>query len=746
MHPNDQKKHISRRHFLNLSAQGYAGLSLSGTLGSSLLAATACTTNRIQTVHGACYHDCPDTCSWTVTTVDGQVTSFDASPTNPFTAGKLCQKMEQFPSDVTFHPDRILTPLKRSGEKGSGKFEPISWDQAIAEVAARLQSIITEKGGEAVLPYSFAGTEGLVQKNAISARFFAHIGATRLERTICGDAAVAGVLATNGKTTGVLPEDVVHSRYIILWGTNPVISNQHLWPLIEEARQGGARIIVIDPFQSQTAQLADWHIQPLPGTDVALALALIHVILLENLHDQEYIDRYTYGIEDLREHVKKYDPQTVAAITGIDAPAILTLAREYARARPSLIRILIGMEHQANGAAAFRAVAMLPALTGAWRQRGGGLMHMTYELFGDALNWERLELASTIETSPTRSVSMIQIGRTLNDSSLQPAIEALFVYNSNPAVIAPDQNMVIRGLMRPDLLTVVLEHFLTDTARYADYIFPATTQLEHWDLMTSWGQPYLNLNQPAIPPLGEARTNTDFFRQLAQAMGFEEDYLYEPDLEIIKKTLDSQHPYLEGITFEFLKKNGWARLRLPEPWMPHAEGNFGTSSGKCEFYSDALLEEGLPPMPEYQPPTYTREELEKYPLQLLTIKSTSNFLNSSHANVEYLLAREGKPFLDIHENDARARQIAEGDEVRVFNDKGTVILTARIRARVRAGVVCMPQGFWPSLMKGGSSANALTSDRLTDMGRGAALQEARVEVTLATAARPPAETQNGSTH
>jgi len=717
-------KSISRRKFIHLSVQGCAGIGLSQTLGSPLIDAYGGNAEQTKTAHGACYHDCPDTCSWTVTAVDNKVTKFRASTGNPYTSGTLCSKMDNFPNDVTFHPDRVLTPLKRVGKKGQGEFQPISWEQAISEVAGELKSIIAEKGGEAVLPYSYMGTQGLVQGNAISDRFFAHIGSTKLQRTICGYPAVTGAMATNGQTTGVLPEDIIHSRYIILWGTNPVISNQHLWPLIQQAKQKGAKIVVIDPFQSQSALHADWHIQPLPGTDTALALALIHVILSENLQDQDYIDKYTVGIDELRAHVQKYNPQAVADITGLDHNTIVNLAREYAKASPSLIRVLIGLEHQANGGSAFRATAILPALTGAWKQHGGGILHMTYELFGEAYNWERLNLSKKLEKSETRSVNMVQIGRALNDKSMQPGIHALFVYNANPAVIAPNQNSVIKGLQREDLMTVVLEHFMTDTARYADYIFPATSQLEHWDLMDSWGQTYVNLNQPVIAPLGQTKPNTDFFRLLAKEMGFQEEYLYESDLEIIKRTLDSDHEYLKGITFESLKKSGWAKLNLPDPWMPHAEGHFGTASGKCEFFNASLK----PAFPEYNPKEYSPDELKKYPLLLLTIKSTKNFLNSSHANVNHLIKKEGKPFLDIHQLDAEARGITDGDEVKAYNQNGDVIITARIREKVRRGVVCIPQGFWPSLMKGGSSANALTDDLLTDMGNGAALQEARVEV------------------
>jgi len=716
-----KNKGLDRRAFIELSTKTSIGIGLTSL---PLLTGSCIDSAAAKTVHGACYHDCPDRCSWKVTTVDNEVTAFQASETNKYTAGKLCNKMVNFPSDVTFHPDRILTPLKRSGNKGSGDFTEISWDQAISEVAQKLKSIIAQKGGEAVLPYSFGGNQGLVQGDAMPSRFFAHIGASQLERTICGSTAVAGVSAANGQTTGVLPEDIVHSRYIILWGTNPIRSNQHLWPFIQKAREKGATIVVVDPFKSETSQQADLHIQPYPGTDSALALGLMHVILGEGLQDQDYIDRYTLGIDELKAHVQKFDPVSVAKITGLQEETIRSFARAYARSSPSLIRVLIGMEHQVNGASAFRAVAMLPSLTGAWRHFAGGLMHMTYELFGEALNWESITLPKALPSPATRSINMIELGKALNDKDLKPGIDALFVFNSNPAVTTPNQNLVRKGLERKDLLTVVSEHFMTDTARYADYIFPATTVLENWDILDSWGTTYININEPAIAPLGQSKPNSELFRILARAMGFTESYLYEEDLDIVKKTLESDHEYLKGITFESLRRSGGQRLNLPDKWMPHAEGNFNTTSGKCHFY-DAAIE---PPMPVYLPAAYSKKEREEYPLQLLTIKTPRYFLNSSHANVDHILKKEGKPYLEVHPQDASARNIADGDELKVFNQRGRVFMAARVSRKVTRGVVCMPQGFWPSLLKGGSSANALTNDLLTDMGRGGAIQEARVEI------------------
>ncbi len=730
-HNQNTPKGLTRRKFLNKGIQGYTGLTISQGLSVSLIGTLSCADTQAKTAHGACYHDCPDTCSWTVTAEKGAITEFGPSKTNPFTAGKLCSKMDKFPMDVTFHPDRILTPLKRAGAKGEGKFEPVSWETAIRDVGARLQQTIKYHGSESILPYCYAGTEGLVQRDSIGGRFFAKLGASKLDGTICGDAAVAGVTSVYGQTSGVLPEDIIYSRYIVFWGTNPVVSNQHVWPLAEKARANGAKIIVVDPFKSATAMLADQHIQPMPGTDVVLALSMMQVIIEEQLTDQDYIQNNTTGFSQLSDYVQEYQPEAAAEITGLDPELIRTFAREYASAEIPLIRMLIGMEHQANGANAFRAVSMLPALTGAWKNRGGGFMHMTYEFFGQALNWERLSVVDTIANPDARIINMVQIGAALNDT--ENPLYALFVYNSNPAVIAPDQNRIIAGLKRENLFTVVLEHFMTDTARYADYVFPATTQLEHWDLMSSWGQTYLNINEPVIPPLGESKPNTEFFRLLSSEMGFMDDYMYESDIDIIKQTLKSDHPFMEGISFNSLRKNGWARLNIPDGWMPFSDGKFNTPSGKIELYSRTLEEAGMSPLPVYSPVLYSEEHHRLYPLKILTIKSTKNFLNTSHANVDHLIKNEGVPKLDIHPEDARARGISDGSHVEVYNANGRVLLTAHISDRVAKGVACMPQGFWPSLMDGGSSANALTSDRLTDMGGGAALQETIGEVRLISA-------------
>jgi anaerobic selenocysteine-containing dehydrogenase len=644
---------------------------------------------------------------------------------NPFTNGKLCSKMETFPQDITFHPDRILHPLKRIGAKGEGKFEKISWDHALEEVAMKLQASVAKHGGESVLPFGYMGTQGLIQKDAMSKRFFSKLGASNLAETICGATAVTGNKLANGKVMGVLPEDIVHSRYIILWGTNTKNANVHLWPFVLEARNRGAKIIVVDPFKSVTAMEADRHIQLMPGTDVALALGMMHVIINEGLTDDDYIERYTIGYDALKVHVEKYDPVTVAAICRIEETLIVDMARDYAMTKPSLIRYLIGMEHNYNGGDAFRSVGMLPSLTGAWREHGGGLMHLTYELFGEALNYERLNRHTRLSEKETRWLNMVQLGSLLNDTELNPKIKTVLVFNANPLVTIPNQNLIRKGLEREDLTTIVLEHFITDTAKYADYIFPATTQLEHWDVADSWGQVYVNLNQPAIEPLGESKSNSEFFRLLAKKIGFKGACFEESDIEIAKSIFDTDHPYMKGITFEYLKKNGWARLKIPEPFLPHAHGDFGTSSGKCEFYS-ASLEGAGKALPSYK--IVPHKKPKQFPLQLLTVKATKGFHNSSHANVKHLIDTEGSPTLDMSHEDAKNRNITDGDKVLVKNENGSVLLTSKIRNRIRSGVVLMPHGYWPSFVEGKATSNSLTNDLLADHGGGAALQDCRVQV------------------
>ena len=686
---------------------------------------------EVNTVRGACPHDCPDTCAWEVTVEDGRATRLVGVADHPFTQGGLCAKVNHY-LDRVYGPERLLHPLRRVGAKGEGRFERVGWEEAIDDIARRLKAIVAEDGGQAVLPYSYMGTQGLVQGSSIDRRFFARLGATRLERAICANTGSAGAFATLGTNIGILPQDIAHARFIVLWGTNTVVTNLHLWRFIRQAREAGATIVVVDPVRTRTAESADWHVRPLPGTDAALALGMMHVIVAEGLHDVDYIDRYTVGFEQLRARLADYAPDRAAFLTGLDAEEIVRLARAYAAGSPSLIRTLVGMEHRAHGGMAFRTISCLPALTGAWRQRGGGLLFLTAGLHFDALNAAAVQMPE-LEDQSLRSVNMVQLGRALTDPAMKPPIRALIVHSSNPAAIAPSQNLVLEGLRREDLFTVVHEHLLTDTARHADYVLPATTQVEHLDLVWSWGHDYLTLNLPAIDPVGEAIPNTELFRRLAAAMGFTDPYFADSDRDLVQLALASDHPHLEGITFEQLLRDGWARLRLPEGWMPFAQGGFPTPSGRCEFYSEQLASWGQDPLPTFEPSPESAAGnpalAARFPLSLITGKTALHFLNSSYSGLERHRRAEVEPRLDLAPADAAARGVADGEMVRVHNDRGSVTLRARVGDRVRPGVCAMPSGWWASLSPGGSSANALTRDGLADIGGGGDFHDTLVEVT-----------------
>ncbi len=687
-------------------------------------------TSARRMVRGACPHDCPDTCAWQVSVEDGRAVELAGAADHPFTQGVLCAKVNHYLERV-YSPDRVLYPMRRIGPKGEAAFERISWDAALDGIAGRLREIRDREGPTAILPYSFGGTIGLIQNSAMSGRFFARLGASRLVRAVCGDASATGIAKTLGPAVGTLPEDIVHSRLIILWGTNTIVTNLHLWPFIQRARRDGAMLIVIDPLKTRTAEQADWHIRPLPGTDAALALGMMQVIVSEGLHDADYVSRHTLGFAQLQERLAEYAPERAATLTGLDAADIVRLARAYATTRPAVIRTVLGMEHHSHGGMTFRTIACLPALVGAWRERGGGLLHATLDLPFSALN-TRAVFKPELEDRSIRSINMVQLGRALTDPALAPPIRALFVYNSNPAAIAPNQQRVLAGQRRPDLFTVVHEHFVTDTARYADYLLPATMQVEHLDLMWSWGHTYLTLNQPAITPRGEALSNTELFRRLAARMGFDEPYFRETDEEMIRAALTSDHPYLHGITYERLRDEGWAPLNLGDDWRPFAQGGFPTPSGKCEFYGAGLAARGEDPLPSYAPapesPAGNPALAARFPLVLLTAKSALHFLNSTYGNAPRHARAEGEPLLDLHPDDAASRGIDDGEMVRVYNDRGAVTLRARIGDRVRAGVMAMPSGWWASLSPGGASANTLTTDTLSDWGGGGAFHDTLVEV------------------
>lgn len=676
-------------------------------------------------VRGACPHDCPDTCAWTVSVHDGRAIDLRADPDHPFTRGGLCAKVNHFLEDRTYGPDRLLLPLARTGPKGSAAFEPLTWDRALQDISDRLRAIVEESGGEAVLPYSYMGTQGLVQGHAVSNPFFARLGGTRLVRAICGDTGGSGLELTNGPGPGLLPEELAHSRFIVLWGTNTVSTNLHLWPFIRGAKRSGATIVAIDPMRTRTARAADRHVQPMPGTDGALALGMMHVIVAEGLQDQDYIDRYTLGFEQLRARLDEYPPDRVAEVTGVEADELRWLARGFATERPAAIRVLVGMEHHAHGSEAFRAIACLPALTGAWRDRGGGLCHMTFDLFDELDGSCGVGIA---QDPHVRSVNMVQLGAALTDRQLDPPIRALVVYNSNPAAIAPNQNLVLEGLRRDDLLTVVIEHVMTDTALHADYVLPATTQVEHHDVMWSWGQTYLAVNEPAIEPVGEALPNTEIFRRLGRAMGFDDPAFRSSDEDLVEAALRPLGP--ERVAE--VRARGWIRMDGPEHVLPHAEGGFETPSGRCELYSERLALAGEDPLPSFVParesPAGDPKLAARFPLVLLTAKSAHHFLNSSYAHTDRALRAEREPLLDLHPDDATRRGIGDGDLVRVFNERGSMELRARVQDGVRPGVVSMPSGWWASRSPSRSSANALTPDGLSDRGGGGDFHDALVEV------------------
>jgi anaerobic selenocysteine-containing dehydrogenase len=674
-----------------------------------------------------CPHDCPDTCVMTVDVEDGRALAIGGDPDHGFTQGFLCAKVNQY-LDRVYSPQRILHPMRRAGRKGEGRFERISWDEALDAVASRLRRIAAAHGPQAILPYSYAGNMGLLGYGSMDRRFFHALGASLLDRTICASAGAHGYKATVGKTIGLDPEAIVNARLVVAWGANIVSSNVHLWPFVEEARQRGARVVCVDPFRSRTAEKADWHIAPWPGTDAALALGVMHVLFRDGLEDREWLERYTVGHEELRARAGEWTPARAAAVTGLREDEIEAFARQYGTTRPSAIRLNYGLNRHGGGGMAVRTVACLPAVVGAWRDPGGGCLLSTSGTFpvdGDAL--ERPDLVPP----GTRTLNMSRLGEILNDPALAPPVKALFVYNSNPAAVAPEQESVRRGLLREDLFVVVHEQFQTDTADFADILLPATTTLEHFDLHKAYGQLYISLSRPAIAPLGEALPNTELFRRLGARMGLGHPCLRESDEDMARRAFKWDHPFLQGITWERLEREGSVRLSVPEPFVPFAEGGFPTPTGKCELLSERLGEEGHDPLAGYTPPhegpTSAPELARRYPLAFIS-PPAHHFLNSTFSAQPVFVRREGEASVTIHPEDAAARGIAEGASVRVFNDRGSFLARARISDAARRGVVVGLSIWWPKLCPGGRNANAVTSQALTDMGGGATFFDALVEV------------------
>jgi anaerobic selenocysteine-containing dehydrogenase len=669
-------------------------------------------------VKGACPHDCPDTCALDVHVRDGIAIKVTGAAAHAPTAGVLCTKVARY-TERTYHPERLLHPLRRIGRKGEGIFERITWEAAIAEVASRLGEIAADDP-ERILPYSYAGTMGLVQGESMAMRFFNKLGAAQLDRTICSSAGSAGHKITLGSRIGIDVELAHDAKLIIFWGANAITSSVHFWARAQEAKRRGATLVAIDPYRSLTAEKCHVHIALLPGTDSALALGLMHVLVRDGLIDRDYVQRHTLGFEALCERVSRFDPATVASICGIGTAEIESLARSYGSTRPALIRANYGLQRTRGGGMAMRNIACLPALVGAFRDAAGGVLLSTGDNFD--IDRDALERPDLLAGRTPRTINMSTIGHALERRDAP--IDALIVYNSNPLAVAPDSSRVARGFAREDLFTVVLEHFKTDTADYADILLPATTQLEHLDVVKPYGHYYLMANNPAIAPLGESKPNTEIFRCLAKAMGFTEPCFGDSDAAI------AQAAVAKDWDFDAVRAAGWVRVGPAKGVARFAEGGFDTPSGKVEFFSAAAQAFGLDPLPDYTAPLEdTRSaSASRFPLAMIS-PPARNFLNSSFVNVQSLRATEGEPWLDIHPQDAAARGVSEGRYVRVFNDRGSLELRARVTDRARRGVVVALSVWWKKLARDGKNANELTSsDTLTDLGRAPTFYDCLVEV------------------
>src|SRR3954470_15049365 len=675
-------------------------------------------------VRVACPHDCPDTCAMLVTVEDGVAKKIHGDPEMPFTEGTLCTKVSYY-LERTYSPDRLRTPMKRVGRKGKGEFRPITWDEALDEIAARLKTLAAENP-ETILPSNYAGTMGMVQYSSMDRRFFHKLGASLLDRTLCSTAGKHGIKATLGGSVGTDPERFDEAQLILLWGANPIVSNLHLWSRVQNAKRRGAKVIAIDPYRSLSAEKCTQHVALLPGTDGALALGMMHVLMRDGLVDRDYVARYTLGYEALEKRVlSEYPPERVARLCGLSAEEVVRLARDYGTTKPAAIRLNYGMQRHAGGGIAARTIACLPALVGAWRDPAGGIVLSTADFF--KFDHAALERPDLLAGRRPRTINQSQLGDALTRA--EPPVKAIIVYNNNPVAVCPESDKVIAGFSREDLFTVVIDHFQTDTADYADILLPATTQLEHHDVHKSYGHLYMLANNPAIAPVGEALPNSEIFRRLAARLGFEEPCFRDSDEDICRTALAGKADW------EALKRNGWRRLPKPARFAPFAQGGFPTPTGKCEFYSAALEKQGVDPLPFYNPPAEVADrDLERrYPLSFLS-PPARHFLNSSFANLARFREFEREPHLDMHAQDAAARGIADGDLVRVFNDRGSYELRARINGKPRPGVVVAPSVWWKKYSPDGRNANNVTSQRTSDLGGGATFYDCLVEVEKATVA------------
>lgn len=669
-------------------------------------------------VRGACPHDCPDTCSLVTTVQDGVALRVQGNADHGPTGGVLCNKVSHY-VERTYHPERLLQPMRRVGAKGEGRFEPVSWDAALDDIAGRLAAIAA-RDPQAILPYSYCGTMGLVQGESMAGRFFHKLGASLLDRTICASAGAEALVQTLGGKVGMKVEFFAESRLILVWGSNSIASNLHFWRLAQEAKRQGAKLVCIDPRRSETAEKCHEHVQLLPGTDAALALALMHELVVNGWTDDDYLARHTSGWDALRERALRWSPERAAAVCGIEAAQIRSLARDYGTTKPAAIRLNYGMQRVHGGGNAVRAVACLPAVTGAWRHRAGGMLLSTSGYF--PVDRAALQRPDLLAGRTPRTINMVQIGDDLlrpASPEFGPAIEAVVVYNSNPVAVAPESGKVVRGFAREDLFTVVMEQFRTDTADYADYLLPATTQLEHWDIHGTYGHTDVLLNRPAIAPVGASRTNTDVFRALAARMGFRDPCFQDDDLALCRQAFGDR------VDFGLLEAQGFASLPIPD--APFAEGGFPTASGRCEFFSAALARSGQDGLPDHVPNHEPAGSSTRYPLAMIS-PPARNFLNSTFVNVQSLRDIEGEPLLEMCAADAAARGIGDGQVVRVFNDRGEYVCKVKVTPRARPGVVNGLGIWWRKLGLAGTNVNQLTSQRLTDMGRAPVFYDCLVDV------------------
>ncbi len=653
----------------------------------------------------------------------GRAVSIAGDPEHPITQGFLCGKVSNY-LDRVYADDRVLHPLVRTGAKGGGEFRRASWEEAVELAAAGIRDATDAHGGEAVLPYSYMGTQGAIQGGSIANRLMNAIGATELVRTICASAGIAGTTATHGISPEVDPEEWPHARYLLVWGWNPMSTAPHLWKKLLEARSAGARLVVVDPFRSRTARVADEHLRPLPGTDAALALGMMRAVLDAGLVDEEWCRAHADGFDELVERLGERTVGECAAICGVDEETIERVGRDFATTQPALLRLGVGAQRHLGAPIAYRTIACLPAITGAWRHRGGGC---SYVPTATAVAVPSAVLdGAELRTGPSRDINMSQLGQALTDEALDPPVKALVVWSSNPAQIAPDQERVLAGLRRDDLHTVVIEQFMTDTARYADVVLPATTQLEHLDAVFSWGHHYFTLNEPAIAPPGEAKTTTEAFRLLAAALGFDAPAFHESDEELLELLLKGDPA---GVSLATLRERGWQKIDTGHGPIPHAEGNFGTPTGKLGLRADWLVDAGVDPVPFFDPPAEATDEAlaAQFPLALVTPK-THLFLNSTFANQNRQHAAQPEPYVVVNPADAEGRSIADGATVRVFNERGSFECAAQVSDDAREGVVVAPMGWWSGDYAHGRSGQVTTSQRLTELGAAPTFNDNRVEL------------------